>query len=599
MSIRPDGKLQGKVTESKYAEIQSHLPNGWKSDVPDSKLSYIPLGLNEQPFQMNLENGLIKSLDAEKDLKNWEANIIKSIVSQFQMDIHGKNGNPERFDGVFKTMEETVTGKTETVYEIHPLPDYLIQSQPWLAPQQKLSEGGDIVEVNKFKNYSNAEVKRSYHHGFGDMKEVDPASNKMGEFFVRESSSRAIITGKPSRHVIQNSYTINKIMVNPDLKNKEMGSVISMVNVTLSEVNSLTSQPELERPKNFGNLLYTFENLDGNKMSQDNKGDSSSSEESTEGNWRRMRRSVGMRYGSEEDDQQQLKTRMSQGLASPLVLSMADLGKSTTANGKDIKLNAERLAKEISEEMQQPEEILAKATLNKYTILSTFVRLMEEEEINSVAEQLYSQNQDSSQSPWSVYRDAVAEAGTEPAFSNIKKWIQSSKIQEREAAEVVATMAQEVRAPTEIYMRNFFDLLKSAEVRKQAHLNESAVLSFTNLVHRVYGNRNESNNQYAVNIFGSFFTKSGMTFMKSTVIPYLSEQLQSAVSMADTYKIHFYIRALGNVGHKDILAAFEPYLEGEKKVSQFQRMWIVASLDRLASENPTAARPVLHRVSHT
>ncbi|KAH1029855.1 hypothetical protein HUJ05_003012 [Dendroctonus ponderosae] len=596
MWIRPDGKLQGKVTDSKYAQIQSHLPNGWKEDVPNSKLSFKPLGLSEKPFQMNLENGLITDLEAERELTNWEANIIKSIVSQFQMDIQGKNGNPERFDAVFKTMEETVTGKTETIYEIHPLPDYLIQSQPWLAPQQKLGEGGYIVEINKYKNYSNSEVKQSYHHGFGDMKDVDPASNKMGEFFIRESSSRAIITGKPSRHVIQNSYTINKMMVNPDLKNKEMGSVVSMVNVTLSEVNERTSYPDLERPKPIGNLLYVFEKSFDAISKQDSMGDSSSSEETTEGNWRRMRRSLGM-SSSEEDAQKQSKTHMSQALASPLLLSMSDLGKSMKRDTDfDIKHNVEILAEEICKEMQQPEEILAKATLNKYTILSTLVRLMDEDQINSVAEQLYSESQNSDNSPWPVYRDAVAEAGTEPAFSNIEKWIKSSKIQKREAADVVATMAQEVRAPTETYMRNFFDLLKSAEVQKQAHLNESAILSFTNLVHRVYGNRNESNNQFAVNAYGSFFTKSGRTFAESTVIPYLSEQLQSAVSLADSYKIHLYIRALGNVGHKKIIEAFQPYLEGEKKVSQFQRMWIVASLDRLVSDNPAAVRPVLHKI---
>ncbi|MDD9338889.1 MAG: hypothetical protein PV362_04370, partial [Providencia heimbachae] len=57
---------------------------------------------------------------------------------------------------------------------------------------------------------------------------------------------------------------------------------------------------------------------------------------------------------------------------------------------------------------------------------------------------------------WKVYRDAVAQAGTGPAFKQIAKWIQSKKLKGEEAAEIISTLPRTVRTPTDEYLEQFF-----------------------------------------------------------------------------------------------------------------------------------------------
>ncbi|CAG9759827.1 unnamed protein product [Ceutorhynchus assimilis] len=618
IAVWSEDKLQGRISEPQYAQVHTNLPAGWRSEIPDSQLNYKQLSLSEKPFEIKFERGLITKLTVEKEVSNYESNIIKSIVSQFQLDVQGQSAtrspmnnlpNGERMDGVFKTMEETVTGKTETLYDIHPLPEYLLQSEPWLAPQDSFRGEGDVIEVIKTKNFTNAEERPSYHYGFGKIEEQEPTYNKLGQFLIRESISRAILTGKLSKNVIQTSSTVNKIMVTPSSENQQMGSIVSFVNVTLQGVQTQRKQlEELSNPLEIGDLVYTYEkpysrNNQVHKKLQGKPEEDSSSEESSESSYRRFRRNAMWNQQSEEnsseEQQQQPRPQMSRAPESPLLPTMMGYhGKSIKQSSEfNVQQNVEKLVQEISEEIQSPEKILKESTLNKYTMLNTLVRLMDKDEIESVAQQLYTQNQEGQERlAWAVYRDAVAEAGTAPAFLNIQQWIESRKIQKQEAAEVVATMAHAIRYPTEEYMRKFFELSTNSQVKQQAYLNETALLSYTELVHKVYINRNESHNQFPVHAFGSFYTKEGREFIKSTVITHLAQHLEQAISNGDARKIHIYIRALGNIGHKKILDAFEPYLEGDKQCSQFQRMFMICCLDQLARNDPEVARSVLYKV---
>lgn len=72
--------------------------------------------------------------------------------------------------------------------------------------------------------------------------------------------------------------------------------------------------------------------------------------------------------------------------------------------------------------------------------------------------------------------------------------------------------------------------------------------------------------------------------------------LKSSVKEADSHKIQVYIRALGNIGHANILSIFKPYLESKSSISKYQRLLIVISLDKLISVKPDAARMVLFNI---
>lgn len=137
--------------------------------------------------------------------------------------------------------------------------------------------------------------------------------------------------------------------------------------------------------------------------------------------------------------------------------------------------------------------------------------------------------------------------------------------------------------------------MRSQEVQNQRSLNTSAIVSFADLVRQSQVDEETSRNRYSIHLSGGKSQQHGRV-VREKYIPYLQSQLQKAISQGDSIKIQVYIRALGNTAHPQILAVFEPYLEGKKQVSNFQRLAMVASLDEMTSVHPNTARSVLYRI---
>jgi HEAT repeat protein len=76
-------------------------------------------------------------------------------------------------------------------------------------------------------------------------------------------------------------------------------------------------------------------------------------------------------------------------------------------------------------------------------------------------------------------------------------------------------------------------------------------------------------------------------------IPYLARSLNEAFNESDSRRLQVLIRALGNVGLPSILPIFEPFLEGNRNASKFQRQLMVSALDKLANLFPKEAAAVL------
>lgn len=621
---RSDGKLQAQILNVQYSQVHSYLENGWNSDIRDSEVSYKPLPVCSHPFQIEMKDGVIRDLIVSKEVSNWEVNIIKSIVSQFQLNTNGIDHLPSKItalpkesdddSAVFKTMEDTVTGKTETMYDIHRLPAYVLQNKPWMVRCHNLKGDGEVIEVVKHKNYSNSEELPLYHYGFGEMKDYRPGSNYMGYFFIRNSISRAILSGNLKRYTVQNSYTVNEITMSPSLNNKQKGSVISMVNVTLEKINSKGQDlGEVPNPTPLGNLVYTYDNLNSGDGGHKNPhGGQKGSKYKRSATMNRIRRfikgkvrenskseSSSSSRSSEEHHYHGNQPELREAPRTPL------LPYSTGYKGMwikddpnvDIKKSVHKIAQDIGKDLQNPAQFLRQNTLNKFTTMTSLLRLLDLEELKQVAADLYSQTQKGAQrDTWIAFRDAVAESGTGPAFLAIQDWIQSDKIKDQEAAQIITTVSGAVRHPTRDYMKSYFEFIKNPKVQSQQYLNDSALLSYSNLVSEVCVDWKESYMQFPVKSFGQFCTEDARSDVEKIVIPYLSKQLEDAVAKYDTYKIHAYIRALGNVGHQYILPAFEPYLEGKKQSSQFQRLLMVMAMDRLTQTEPKVARSVLYKI---
>lgn len=630
--LRPqsNGVLDAKIVEPQYASVHANLAQGWETIIPDSELAYQELPISRRPFQIVMENGAVRDLIVSKETTNWEANMIKSIVSQFQLDTKAQNLIPSHInilpqDGfntaVFKTMEETVTGVAETLYEIHPLPEYVLQTKPWLASTYDRKHGEELIEVVKSKNHTRAEQRPAYNFGLTGMEHLEPNQNEIGQYLSRSSVSRAVITGNLQRFTVQSAVTVDQIIVRPTMDTKQTGSVNSMLNMTLLSVQQPTEQFEqISNPVNLRSLVYRFDKpyshskevRPGHQYQHESAQGSAEAESYYSGEqddtFTRNKRSLYNSRGnmlprgdesvsSDEEYYYQEQPKLSEAPESPLLPFTVGFEGQSLKNKLNIVENVRKLAQQMGQEFEQLEKIPEKNTIGKFVILSSLLRIMDQSEMQQVASQLYTKQQEGPQAvAWFMFRDAVAECGTGPALINIKEWIDTKKIRGHEAAEVVATAAHNARQPTEEYMKFFFQLIKSQQVLEQPHLNQSSLLAYTRLAHDVYVNQWDSHNKYPVHSFGRFRTNQGKRFLKNEVISYLTQQLNEAITNADTEKIHVYIRALGNVGHQRILEAFEPYLEGRKQASQFQRVLMVIALDKLAYANPKVALSVLYKI---
>ncbi|KAK9500937.1 hypothetical protein O3M35_002098 [Rhynocoris fuscipes] len=685
LQVKPktDDVISLQIQQLQQAEVHANLSNGWSTYLKDNEVNYKPLPISESPFELHLKNGVVDKMIVDKQLPTWEVNILKAIASQLQVDTQAENIKGSKLNqvpsdgqvmGVYKTIEDTITGESETIYDISPLPEYVLQTRPELAPLQHLRGEGQFIDIIKTKNYSNSEQRMAYHFGITGLTDWEPASNQMGTFLSRSSISRIILSGTMKNYIIQSSVTTNKIILAPHLYNNQKGIVASRMNLTLEEVKQSSGSPaQVQNPREIENLVYEYnaatqeENVQNHHMkkqrgqqgdqgndssssssssSSENSSSSSSSEEqqqpqNIDDENKRMRLTRSIRTHSEkrqnrggggvsggassssssesndsssssssstssDEEFWQSKPTLNKAPNTPLMPYFVGYQGNSILASKQI--NAAdavyKLAQQIGEEVQNGDGITGENTLSKFSILTSLIHTMDEDQLQQATQKLYfpySQASQKSQQDavkhqaWSTYRDAVAQVGTGPALLAIKQWIKEGKIAGEEAAEVVGVLADTARYPTTEYMDAFFELVKSEEVQQQWHLNTSALISFTDLVRKAQVSKDIAHNRYPVHSFGRLAPKSDRTVAEK-YIPYLEQQLKKAVQQGDSPRIQTYIRALGNTAHQKILAVFEPYLEGQQQISEFQRFTMVASLDKLTKVNPSLARSVLFKI---
>jgi Lipoprotein amino terminal region len=139
------------------------------------------------------------------------------------------------------------------------------------------------------------------------------------------------------------------------------------------------------------------------------------------------------------------------------------------------------------------------------------------------------------------------------------------------------------------------ELASSQLVRDQRFLNVTAIQAFADLARKAQVNNVTAHNRFPVHAFGRL-SSVNLPALTDEYLPYMAQKLKNAVREADSHKIQVYIRALGNLGHPKILSVFEPYLEGKVAMSDFQRLLMVISLDKLVRVYPVTARKVLFNI---
>jgi hypothetical protein len=242
LSIYPqsDDLLIGQISEAKYSKIDQQFPIE-NFDLNDRDLTYNEWPLNKQ-FKIHLENGLIRSLSVDPSMTNDQINQLKAIVSQFQVDTKaqnlvpsGDNNLPDRNsnNAFYKTMEPTVTGKCETIYDISAIPEYLVQAQQKWVPLPKLKKDGELIKIVKTRNFNNCNERNGFlfTNGQNDFK----STGNERIFERRNGQNNFISRGNYmnfEHRTVQNDFKSGSNEMNFDQRTNQMDTVTSSPLVT-------------------------------------------------------------------------------------------------------------------------------------------------------------------------------------------------------------------------------------------------------------------------------------------------------------------------------------------------------------------------------
>ena len=195
--------LAAKFWKGEYARIQSSWPDGWDTEISDQMLELRDLPISGKPFEIKLKDGLITDMIVDRNTPTWEVNILKSIVSQLQVDTSGEDAlstndrqipTEELPYGNFRKMEDSVGGKCEVRYDVMPMSEHLIREKPQLAPMPTLWNKGTLIEILKTKNFDNCDQRINYQFGITGNSFWEAGSNRNGKFFSVSISERVFLT---------------------------------------------------------------------------------------------------------------------------------------------------------------------------------------------------------------------------------------------------------------------------------------------------------------------------------------------------------------------------------------------------------------------
>lgn len=619
--VRALGQLQARLENPEFAQVHDHL------DQPrylPKDLKYQPVQDLDKPFQISVEGGRVKSLSLPSSLPLAHENLLKGLIGALQVDLstyHNIHGPQNSFDkdakqGLFRKMEADVTGDCETLYAVSPV------AAEWRRELPKFASDEDPIEITKSKNYGHCHHRVAYHFGVPDGAEwTGTAHSHHEEQFIRRSTVSRILGAKQGH--IYKSETTSTVHVHPHLYGKQKAEVYSHVQFTLQSLEQ-DNEPEWQKPESSRPVKSLLYSMSAKQQAYHDKSSSSSSSESHEhmpapNQQSRVRRSsprmlsvvnkaINANRHHEKSSSESSSSSSSDSTSAfvndeipnnnePAYAALY-MSPQARADKKQNTMNAQKLLQDIAQQLQNPNNMPKADFLSKFTILVRVIASMSTEQLAQTSRSIEvgkSSNNMVKSDMWMIYRDAVAQAGTLPAFQQIKTWIKTRKLQGEEAAQVVATLASTLRYPTKDAMSQFYKLAVSEEVKEQKYLNTSALISATRFINQGQVNNYTAHSYYPSHMYGRLARKHD-NFVVDEILPELSEQLKNAVQQGDSNKAQVYIKAIGNLGHREILKVFAPYLEGKIPTTTYLRVQMVGNLRTLAQQRDRHVRSVLYSI---
>ncbi|KAL0112919.1 hypothetical protein PUN28_012281 [Cardiocondyla obscurior] len=616
IQVKSPDTLLAKLSDTQYARIHKTLSDGPETKIPEQMLDYQPLSMSGKPFEIKLRHGVIRDLKVDRDVPMWELNVIKGFASQLQIDTQGENiiyrksaqiPEDENSSLMYRAMEDSVGGLCEVMYEISPMTE---DSREDMHQRISLPQSHNW-KVKKTKNYERCQQRQIYHHNVND---PTKKSNKQDEIVSQLSTSKMIISGNLKRFTIQSAETKNVITVKTEPFNPTAyGTVYSTIKLTLVEKSnlsdslSLAEKLEQSNLESTGNLVYAYNNpfsdTEGRKKlrpstslsSLERQSSSQSSDSSSQENNLSSGSSSSSSSSSEEQDTSKMQPKAPLRQAPNVPFLPFFIGNKGKAILKSDQFNpverAQNIIAELAQCIKSTPNLSCGYSLENYVNLKNLLRTMNYEQFGELDDRVRHQKQGENEKDlaWAVLRDVVSQAATGPALLTVKDWLKNGQLKGLEAAQVISQIPKQVREPTEEYLKAFFEMIESSQVKDQEHVNTTAPLAFAALLHNSL-----DNNRYPKYSFGRMIPKNSEDVDR--YISNLINQLREAFQEKNNEKIQTYIVALGITGSPKILSAFEPYLEGKEPATKFQRVLIVTALNTLGKLEPKLVKPIYFKL---
>ncbi|XP_018399014.1 PREDICTED: vitellogenin-3-like [Cyphomyrmex costatus] len=591
--------LQMKLSNPQYARLHTTLMDGPDTELPDNMLEYLEIPMSGKTFAATLKHGVIRNLLIDRNVPTWELNLLKSIMSQLQIDTQGENAirvksaqvpMDENSSVMFTAVEDSVGGKCEVLYEISPLTKDAYLDK---VPLPNLRGEENYYEVTKLKNYEKCMQRQIYHYGL-----EDPLHHNHGKLYTQDkmfseiSTTQMILSGNLREFTIQSVVTNNQISVRPGKTDPFIGNVYSILKLNLVKMNKLSSlllgPHELINLESTGNLIYTYNNPLSDSENPMLPSISINSEQmrSSESSERNMDDQDSSASSSSREDHTLYKSNIS-----PMKMAMYMVRRSPLLPVTNMD-RIEDLIHEMAVTVNLSNDTKLSVT-ERYVFLKNLVRTMNLKQIGELEERVSHnhriQDKDYKNIVWSIIRDAITQAGTRPALLTIQNWLKNKRVEGLEAARIVSQIPKHTQEPTKEYVRTFYEILMDPSILNQTPLNMIAPLAFAEILRKSYVGISHPmrlermtlrDNNDIVNLY----------------IPYLARELKQSLIENNSLKTQTYIMALGRIGHPMIISVLEPYIEKTEPVSQFQRWLMVSSLATLGISKPKLVGPILYKL---
>jgi len=296
VQVKDATTLAVKPSDVQIGHMHGAVAEGWTSDDIDFKpLQEAQTRDLEQPFFLKMKKGQVKSIVVNGQLPQEIVNFQKALVNALQLDLQERNSiessrarnaleqaitssSKGQDRTIYSTMEETVNGECETLYDISQLPRHMVKEDPRMIPTPEACHGDKFFEVVQTTNFSNCEKRPVFNFAAPLGMQCPPGVARCGDYWNRAAETVYVLCGEDrENYAIQRIMSKEVIVVDPFGYSTEELQGGAQLNMTLQQVKSISSP--IHAPENavkVKDLTYDFpqQNKDRSQQRHHNQQDS-------------------------------------------------------------------------------------------------------------------------------------------------------------------------------------------------------------------------------------------------------------------------------------------------------------------------------------